>query len=158
MRDNSWLQSHLQNLISAYFPDMQITNPIEIRWGREAKFRFGSIKLEGRKSVKSFRGLKGLLTQASSSGKLPQKSLIIITSMFKSEEVPADVVSYTVCHELSHYAHGFSSANKRMFRHPHHGGIVNAELEKRGAGHLVKAYKSWLKEYRGRVLAGRTRN
>jgi len=66
------------------------------------------------------------------------------------------VVEYTICHELTHYAHGFSSSNKRLFRHPHHGGVVNAELTERGARDLIGAFKKWLKEYRKMILSRRT--
>lgn len=163
MRDHSWLQSKLDELLKTLFADVPITNPVEIKWGREAKFRFGSIKLEGRQGrFIRLRGLGGLINkrievQKNKKGETPKKSIITVTSMFASETVPSDVVLYTICHELTHYAHGFSSTNKRMFRHPHHGGVVNREIEKRGGKHLVVAYRKWLKEYRARILAGRAR-
>ncbi len=163
MRDNAWLKDHFANLFQTYFADVPLTNPIEIKFGREAKYRFGSIKLEGAKRVRRPKGLAQIFglqkvqMQESPGGKVPQKSIITITSMFASEDVPVDVVSYTICHELCHYAHGFSSTNKRLFRHPHHGGVVNKEIEKRGAGHFWKAYKTWLREYRTEILAGRRR-
>jgi len=163
MRDHNWLQNRLDELLKTYFADVPITNPIEIKWGREAKFRFGSIKLEGRSMryirLRGFGGLfnKKIVLQENPKGQTPKKSIITVTSMFKSETIPSDVVLYTISHELTHYAHGFSSANKQMFRHPHHGGVVNREIEKRGGKHLVKAYKEWLKEYRRKILAGRER-
>lgn len=163
MRDHDWLENKLQELLKTYFPDMPITNPIQIRWGREAKFRFGSIKLEGRSTryirLRGFGGLlnKKIQLQESSKGETPNKSIITVTSMFKSETIPSDVVLYTISHELTHYAHGFSSTNKKLFRHPHHGGVVNAEIDKRGGKHLVRAYKDWLKGYRQKILAGRER-
>lgn len=163
MRDNIWLKNRLQELLKTYFADMPITNPIQIRWGREAKFRFGSIKLEGssRRYIR-LRGFGGLLNkkielQENNKGETPKKSIITVTRMFASEIVPSDVVLYTISHELTHYAHGFSSTNKKLFRHPHHGGVVNAEIEKRGGKNLVKAYKNWLKEYRKKILEGRAR-
>jgi len=142
---------------------MPVTNPIQIRWGRETKFRFGSIKLEGKsRRYIRLRGLGGFLNrkiefQEDSKGETPKKSIITVTSMFAAETVPYDVVLYTIAHELTHYAHGFSSTNKKLFRHPHHGGVVNAEIERRGGKHLVTAYKQWLKEYRKKILAGRAR-
>lgn len=147
MRDHDWLQNKLQELLSKYFPNVIISNPIEIRFGSEAKFRFGSIKLIGDNSVK---GLKGLI------GSTPKKSVITITSMFADEKIPAEVVEYTIAHELCHYTHGFSSSNKRMFRHPHHGGIINKELRSRGASHLIVEFKLWLKAYRRQILANRS--
>jgi len=135
-RDHQWITRKLDFLLSKYFPDIKLVNPIEIKFGREAKFRFGSIKLF---KHKHFWGK-------------PQKSIITITSMFAKEKIPAKVVEYTICHELCHYVHGFSSSNKRMFKYPHHGGIVNKELLRRGAGDLTFAYKKWLKNYRNQIL------
>lgn len=135
-RDHQWLSQKLEILLKKYFADIKLTNPLEIRFGREAKFRFGSIKLF---KHKHFWGK-------------PEKSIITITSMFAKEKIPAKVVEYTICHELCHYVHGFSSSNKRMFKYPHHGGIVNKELERRGADGLVVAYKRWLKNYRSQIL------
>ncbi|MDO8486681.1 MAG: hypothetical protein Q7S45_00065 [Candidatus Curtissbacteria bacterium] len=146
MRDERWLEKQLEFLLGRYFADVKITNPIEIKFGREAKFRFGSIKLLKPKGLH-------FLTRRSK----PQKSIITITAMFAKEDVPADVVCFTICHELTHYAHGFSSTNKRLFRHPHHGGVVDAEIKKRGGGHLIRAYKLWIKGYRKRILEGRAK-
>src|SRR3989304_4730820 len=86
-----------------------------------------------------------------------QKSIITITSMFAKRAIPVKVVRYTIAHELCHYAHGFSSANRRLFKYPHHGGVVNAELTNRGAGHLIHSFKQWLSTYRKKILAGRVR-
>lgn len=144
MRDEKWLKEKLEYLLNNYFADMTVSNPLEIKFGREAKFRFGSIKL-----VKP-KGLHFLTSRSK-----PQKSVITITRMFAREDVPADVVCFTICHELTHYAHGFSSSNKRLFRHPHHGGVVNAEIKKRGGEKFIEAYKKWIKEYRKKILAGR---
>ena len=146
MRSNGWLKEQLDFLLKNYFPDVKITNPIEIKFGREAKYRFGSIRL-----VKP-RGLRRLVRFR---GKVPQKSVITITSLFARESIPVDVVRYTMAHELCHYAHGFSSQNKRMFKYPHHGGIVNKELKERGAEDLTTIFKKWLKIYRKKILAGK---
>lgn len=156
MRDNNWLKAELQNLLKKYFSEVKITNPIEIRFGREAKYRFGSIKL-----MKGSRGTRGIRRQFSifnhrlSISKGPAKSIITITSMFRNQNIPVEVVEHTIAHELCHYAHGFSSTNKRLFKFPHHGGIVDAELKRRGAGDLITAYKKWLKDYRKTILASR---
>ena len=150
MRSNGWLKEQLDFLLKTYFPDVKITNPIEIKFGREAKYRFGSIRL-----VKP-RGLRGLRRLRGFGGKIPQKSVITITSLFAKESIPVDVVRYTMAHELCHYAHGFSSQNRRMFKYPHHGGIVNKELKERGAESLILAFKKWLKIYRKKILSGKT--
>ncbi|OGD97698.1 hypothetical protein A3A49_03055 [Candidatus Curtissbacteria bacterium RIFCSPLOWO2_01_FULL_38_11b] len=141
MRSEKWLSDQLELVLSKYFSNIKISNPIEIKWGREAKYRFGSIRLIKPKGIK-------LLSRRS----YPQKSVITITSMFRSEGISEKVVNYTICHELCHYAHGFSSANKKLFRHPHHGGVVNRELTERGAGDLIGEFKKWLKTYRSEIL------
>lgn len=163
MRDHHWLQKQLEFLLKKYFGDVKITNPLEIKFGREAKFRFGSIRLyRNRKqktgNKKQKRGVSSFKFNVSSLiKKVPQKSIITITAMFAKESIPVDVVRYTIAHELCHYAHGFSSANRRLFRYPHHGGVVNGELTSRGAKHLIVAFKKWLKIYRKQILANRVR-
>src|SRR3989344_3820957 len=161
LRNHQWLQKQLDFLLTKYFADLTITSPIEIKFGREAKYRFGSIKLYRNKkqetinSKQKFR-VSGLKFKVSSLvRKQPQKSIITITSMFAKETIRSKVVAYTIAHELCHYAHGFSSTNRRLFKFPHHGGIVNAELQKRGANDLITAYKKWLKTYRQTVLKGK---
>ncbi len=158
MRDNEWLEQQLQILLKNHFANVKITNPIQIKFGREAKYRFGSIRLVSHKGIRSIKGIKSIKGLIKAVGDdTPKKSLITVTSMFAKEDVPADVVRYTIAHELCHYAHGFSSMNKRMFRHPHHGGIVNRELTQRGAEHLIREFKAWLKGYRKAILAARVK-
>lgn len=144
-RNQEWLDRQLGLLLESYFSDIKISNPVEIKFGREAKFRFGSIKLLKPRGIRRF-----VLDKTK-----PQKSVITITSMFANEDVPEDVVRYTIAHELCHFAHGFSSYNKRLFKHPHHGGVVNRELTNRGAEPLIQAFKEWLRTYRKKILAGR---
>jgi hypothetical protein len=155
MRSEAWLSEQLQFLLSKYFSNIQISNPIEIKWGREAKYRFGSIRLLKPRGLRVLRGFRSIRRIKEDQ---PQKSIIIITSMFKDEAIPEEVVQYTITHELCHYAHGFSSSNKQLFRHPHHGGVVNRELKERGAEELTHAFKKWLKEYRNQILAQRKRH
>lgn len=152
MRSNGWLREQLDFLLKNYFSDVKISNPIEIKFGREAKYRFGSIRLV---KPRGFRILRGLRSIKKLGDRSPQKSIITITSLFARELVPVDVVRYTIAHELCHYAHGFSSQNRRMFKYPHHGGIVNKELKERGAEDLTLAFKKWLKIYRKKILAGK---
>ena len=152
MRDEAWLKDQLDFLLTKYFANIKVSNPIEIKWGREAKFRFGSIRLVKPKGARILRGFRTLTKIRENQ---PQKSIIIITSMFRNEEIPEKVAQYTIAHELCHYAHGFSSANKRLFRHPHHGGVVNQELRERGAEELIGDFKKWLKAYRRQILATR---
>ena len=141
MRSHKWLEDQLELVMRKYFSNIKISNPVEIKWGREAKYRFGSIRLIKPKGIR-------LLSNRSH----PQRSVITITSMFKDGAIGEKVVHYTIAHELCHYAHGFSSSNRRLFRHPHHGGVVNRELTERGARDLIHEFKKWLKTYRSEIL------
>ena len=152
MRDHAWLEKQLHFLLLKYFSSVKISNPIEIKWGREAKYRFGSIRLVKPKGLSVLRGFRKMRSIRENH---PTKSLITITSMFRNESIPVKVVQYTICHELCHYAHGFSSINKKLFAHPHHGGVVNRELTERGAEDLIFEFKKWLKDYRKEILGSR---
>lgn len=132
-RDNNWLLSRLDFIWGKYFSDTTQTNKVFIKFGRYAKYRLGSIRLN-RKTKASF---------------------IVITSMFKDPKIPAEVVDHTIGHELTHYAHGFSSIQPRLHRYPHAGGVVKKEMMERGMGYLHKAYKEWVKGYRKELLHGR---
>lgn len=125
-RENNWLLSRLDFIWAKFFTDIPQTNKVFIKFGRFAKYRLGSIKLE-RKSKNTY---------------------ITITSMFKSLAVPQQVIDHTIGHELVHYAHGFSSTNPRLHKYPHAGGVVKKEMVDRGMGQLYKAYKEWIKDYR----------
>lgn len=126
MRNDTWLLSRLDYLWSNYFLDIPQINPVFIRFGRFARLRFGSIKLDKKSS----------------------KTYIVITSMFRDAKIPQEVVDHTIAHELCHYVHGFSSPHQRLHKYPHEGGVVRAELENRGLIHLMTAYKKWIKRYR----------
>lgn len=125
-RDNIWLLSRLDYLWSTYFSDVTQDNPIFIHFGRYSRFRLGSIRYD----------------------QVTKKSVITITSMFKDLNIPAEVVDHTIGHELCHYTHGFSSPKTKLHKYPHHGGVIQKELEERNLHHLVVAYKQWVKEYR----------
>lgn len=156
LRNRKWLENQLELLLKKYFGDLTISTSIEIKFGREAKYRFGSIRLVKPSGMKAIgHSLFAIGKRQKAKGKEPSKSIITITSMFAKPNVPLKVVEYTICHELCHYAHGFSSSNRRLFKFPHHGGVVNAELTRRGAGDLIVAYKRWLKTYRQAILKKR---
>ncbi len=125
-RDDLWLLSRLDDIWTKYFSDIPQTNKIFIKFGRFAKYRLGSIRLDSH-------------TKA---------SFITITSMFKNIKVPQEVIDHTIGHELVHYAHGFSSTHRRLFKYPHAGGVVKKEMGERGMGYLYDAYKEWIKLYR----------
>lgn len=132
-RDNNWLLSRLDFIWSEHFADIPQTNKVFIRFGRYSKYRLGSIRLDRR-------------TKA---------SLITITSMFKDPTIPREVVDHTIGHELTHYAHGFSSTHPRLHKYPHAGGVVKKEMEARGMGYLHQAYQGWIKEYRKQLTEDR---
>lgn len=132
-RDNIWLLSRLDFIWSEYFSDIPQTNKVFIKFGRFSKFRLGSIKLN--RTTKS--------------------SHITITAMFKDLEIPAEVVDHTIGHELTHYAHGFSSTHPRLHKYPHAGGVVRLEMRNRGMEHLYDAYQLWIKKYRKKLLLER---
>ncbi len=125
-RDNNWLLSRLDYLWDKHFSDIPQTNKVFIKFGRFAKFRLGSIRLDRR-------------TKA---------SYITITAMFKDSNIPSGVVDHTIGHELTHYAHGFSSTHPKLHKYPHAGGVVGMEMRQRGMENLYKSYKAWIKSYR----------
>lgn len=137
-RDNSWLLSRLDFIWTKHFADIPQTNKVFIKFGRFAKYRLGSIRLNKQ-------------TKASFKSDSSQASLITITSMFKDSRIPMEVVDHTIGHELTHYAHGFSSNHPRLHKYPHAGGVVKKEMEARGMGYLHKAYKEWIKHYRKKL-------
>ena len=86
VRDDNWLLSRLDYLWSKHFSDVSQKNKVFIKFGRSAKYRFGSIRLDPSK----------------------KDSLILINGNFKEPSVPAEIVDHTIAHELVHYTHGFS--------------------------------------------------
>lgn len=126
MRNDTWLSRRLNFIWSKYFKDVPPTNKVLIKFGRFARFRLGSIKLDKRRD----------------------SSMITITGLFKNPQVPTLVVDYTIAHELTHYSHGFSSPHPKQHKYPHEGGVVKKEMLQRGMGYLNKAYHLWVKEYK----------
>jgi len=126
MRNNAWLENRLNRIWQKYFPDVKRTNPIIVRFGREAKYRFGSIRLDFRSKI----------------------SFITINGSFRRNSLPVQVIDHTLAHELVHYAQGFSSENRRLHRYPHRGGVIDEELRQRGLNHLVLFYKHWVSQYK----------
>src|SRR3990170_4088575 len=126
MRDNLWLEKRLNTIWKKYFSDVKRTNPIVVRFGRAAIYRFGSIRLSFRDKI----------------------SYIYINGNFRKLKFPSQVVDHTLARELVHYAQGFSSVNPRLHQFPHRGGVIDKELKSRGLDHLVKFYKSWVPKYK----------
>lgn len=126
VRDDNWLLSRLDYLWSKHFPDVAQKNKVFIKFSREAKYRFGSIRMDPSKNG----------------------SLILINGKFKESTIPVEIIDHTIAHELVHYTHGFSSPHEKAHDFPHRGGVIEKELAKRGLSHLTKKYQTWLKEYK----------
>lgn len=126
MRDDKWLFHKLDQIWDRYFPDIPQDNDVRIVWGRRARARLGSIK-QGEKRGKH------------------HETIITINSLFKDQKIPEYVVTGTIAHELSHYAHGFHSPLEKKYDTPHAGGVVRHEMRRRGLEKILKAQKIWLK-------------
>jgi hypothetical protein len=126
VRDNTWLLSRLNFLWDNYFSDVPAKNKVFIKFGRVAKYRFGSIRLSYRDN----------------------STHILINGMFKDPKYPSEIVDHTIAHELVHYAQGFSSPHPRMHAYPHRGGVIDKELNERGLKHLVFIYNVWVVDYK----------
>lgn len=131
LRDNKWLADRLEQIWQRYFPDIEISNTILVRFGRPAITRLGSIKF-GRK-------------KPSASGN--PNTYITITGYFRDPVIPEYVVDSVLAHELTHYSHGFYSPHDQLYRHPHKHGVVNKELTNRGLNDILKLQKVWLKQH-----------
>lgn len=126
MRNDIWLLHRLDVIWTKYFSDVSQNNKVFIKFGRFARLRLGSIRLDPK----------------------TKSSYVTITGMFKDPKISMAVVDCTIAHELTHYSHGFSSPHSRMHKYPHEGGVVKREMEARGMGYLLKAYRDWTKKYR----------
>lgn len=128
-------------LIKRYFSDLEVPNDLYITFGRKGKRQLGKIsKIPKTKFGDRIRG--------------KFDTLITINSYFKDTKIPEYVVDGTIIHELCHYAHGFSSPLPQLCRYPHQGGIVKAEMIKRGAGEIYLNENKWLKHEWQKYLKG----
>jgi hypothetical protein len=130
MRTNTFLKSCLQGFLEDQFADMPVENRLTIAFGRRAKRRFGSIKMD----------------------RQGKESWITINGVFRDERIPQQIIYATVAHELCHYAHGFCSPLKKKYKYPHQSGVVSRELKKRGLHHLSEYEKIWTKNNWPKVL------
>jgi hypothetical protein len=130
-RDDAWLQDLLDQTWDNHFSDVPQDNDVRIEFGRRAKRRLGSIRLDQNDR---------------------KTSVITMNGIFKLSEVPEFVVQATLVHELTHYAHGFNSPLAQKQSHPHAGGVMRREFEERGLLELYLKQKRWLKAYWGELL------
>ena len=125
MRGNSDLEKRLKFLWRNYFPDVTEKYPISIKFGRNAKYRFGSIRYY-----------------------YPKKTAqILINGRFRDDMHPQEIIDHTIAHEMVHYAQGFPTPGPRLHRYPHRGGVIDRELRERHLIHLVIFYHSWVEKY-----------
>lgn len=119
MRDNHWLEARLQHLWTTYYSDVTRCFPIKVTFGPRARYRYGSIYSVGKQCH------------------------ILINRLFAHPDVPMYVVEATLAHELAHYVHGYGSGLKKLYPHPHRGGVVEKEMEKRGCLFLEDQASEW---------------
>lgn len=129
MRDQAWLQFQLDSLLKNAFSDMELANTITIAFGRKARRRLGSIRMSRDK----------------------RQSHILINGFLRDPEVPEQIISSVIAHELCHYAHGFCSPLPKKYSSPHAGGIIGRELKKRGLYLLLEYEKQWTKSHWPRI-------
>lgn len=126
IRDNQWLTLRLSKIWQRYFHDVKKMNTVIVSFGKKARTRLGSINYLHHKTRSD--------------------SHILITGFFRNSKVPQFVVDGVLAHELVHYAHGFQSPHKRLYRHPHRNGVVEKELTSRGFGGILKRQQDWLQK------------
>ena len=120
-RDDTWLESRLTHLWNTYYSAGPAGYPIQINFGRAARYRYGSIFNQGR------------------------KCRILINGLFARPEVPEYVVDATIAHELAHYVHGYASGLPKLHAHPHRGGVIDKEMARRGCFFLEEQASEWRK-------------
>ncbi|MBN1331428.1 hypothetical protein JW978_00915 [Candidatus Dojkabacteria bacterium] len=140
MRDNKWLEEKMYELWENHFSDVPRKNLVIIKFGRGAKRQLGCITW----ATKKTRGIEQHLEKVKIQDD-KKISVIRITSKFKDETIPEDVVIGTIAHEMCHYAHGFNSPLNQIYDHPHKGGVIRKEMEKRELGDIYRFSKKWLK-------------
>jgi len=142
-RDNKWLENKLFDIWEDHFSDIPRKNLVLIKFGKKAKRQLGCIKWAHKKT----RGISKLVERYGDIDQDDKRvSVIIITKYFQNLDIPEDIIDATIIHELCHYSHGFNSPLNQIFDHPHQGGIIRKEFEKRGLGKLHKFSKKWIKE------------
>ena len=125
MRDNSVLEKRLKFLWRNYFSEVKEKYPVSIKFGRNAKYRFGSIRYY-----------------------YPKKTVqILINGRFRDDNHPQEIIDHTIAHEMVHYAQGFPTPGPRLHKYPHRGGVIDKELKDRHLIHLVIFYHSWIEKY-----------
>jgi hypothetical protein len=115
-------RTYLDEIWQTYFADVPRANQVDIAYCQPWKRRLGLIRLS-LDNVISFIGVNALLQLA---------------------EVPEYILTTTIAHELTHYAHGFGSPLPRLYKHPHANNVVKQELERRGLGETMHQCDEWI--------------
>jgi len=142
MRDNKWLQEKLYYIWEEYFVDIPRKNIVMIKFGKKSYRQLGCIKWANTKT----RGLRSIQKYYPLIDDDKRISLITISKLFESEVIPENVVLSTIAHELCHYAHGFNSPLKQIYKHPHKGSVIKKELFNRGLQDMYQHTNIWLKK------------
>jgi hypothetical protein len=142
-RNDKWLEQLMFDLWEDHFNDIPRQNLVLIKFGRRAKRQLGSIRWVRRDTrVRSILRKRVEELDFQDDGRI---TLITVTSLFKNLRVPEYVVRTTIAHEMIHYAHGFFSPLNQVYDHPHQGGLIRKEMQKRGLLLVYKKSKKWLK-------------
>lgn len=121
MRDDQWLRELLDEVWTEYFSDVPKSDKVVIHFSKRCRNRLGSIRLVNN----TFSEIK-------------------INGFLKEVEIPEHVCRAVVAHELTHYVHGFGSDRPRLYKYPHKGGVVAAEMISRGLGEVHYTAKDWI--------------
>ena len=133
LRDDCWLESRLKHLWDTYYHEGPQGYPIRVNFGRPARYRYGSIFNQGR------------------------TCRILINGVFANPGVPEYVVDATVAHELAHYVHGYASGLPKLHSHPHRGGVIDKEMERRGCYFLEEMAVEWRRSHWQAFYEGNSR-
>lgn len=131
MRDQTWLRQQLHDIWQTYFADVPEYNSVQVEFGRRARTRLGSIRINPSNS---------------------EQTIIRVTGWFKYPEIPVEIVRSVLVHEMCHYAHGFHSGIEQQHTYPHAGGVIRKEFEQRDLGELYDRQQTWLREEWPRFL------
>ncbi|MBN1915855.1 hypothetical protein JW796_02550 [Candidatus Dojkabacteria bacterium] len=150
LRDNLWLENKMYELWEEHFNDVPRKNLVVIRFGKRSARQLGSIKWANHKTTGVKKVVKRLEKQYKENIRNifedPRVSVITVTRLYQEEKIPEYVVDSTIAHEMIHYAHGFSSPLQQLYKHPHKGGLIRKDMQKRGMYLIWKKSKKWLKE------------
>lgn len=119
------LTIYLDEIWQTYFADVPRVNQVEIAYCHPWKRRLGLIRLS-LDNTTSFIGINGLLQLLA---------------------IPEYLLTTTIAHELTHYAHGFGSPLPRLYQHPHANNVVKYELERRGLGETMHLCDEWIDKW-----------